>query len=32
MEEMGETAPMDAVGSIIAAGQEAKKEILVYTV
>jgi hypothetical protein len=28
MEEMRETAPMEAVGSIIAADQEAKQEIL----
>jgi hypothetical protein len=28
MEEMRETAPMEADGSIIAAGQETKKEIL----
>jgi hypothetical protein len=29
MEEMRKTAPMEAVGSIIAAGQEAKEQILV---
>jgi hypothetical protein len=28
MKEMRKTAPMEAVGSIIATGQEAKKEIL----
>jgi hypothetical protein len=28
MEEMRETAPMEAVGSIIAAGQETQKEVL----
>jgi hypothetical protein len=28
MEEIRKTAPMQAVGSIITAGQEAKKEIL----
>jgi hypothetical protein len=30
MEEMRRTAPMEAVGSTIAAGQEAEKEILDY--
>lgn len=30
IEEMRETAPIEAVGSILAVGEEAKKEILVY--